>query len=214
MPITARLLADMITVAGADRVLTIDLHAGQIQGFFNIPVDELTAVYLLAALFPRKRLRDPVVVSTDIGNAKRARNFAELTRRAAGDHREAPRWATTSAAEALNLIGSVDGRQAILVDDEIDTAARSPRPRPRACLRGERGLCLLRPRHPLRPGHRAPGEQPHPRDGLHRHRPDPAGKVARQVQGHQRRPAARRSDQRIHTGASVSGTYAVVGEPP
>src|SRR5207237_1615822 len=78
VPITARLLADLITVAGADRVLTIDLHAGPIQGFFNIPVDELTALYLLARYIKRKHLAKPVVVSTDIGNAKRARNFAEL----------------------------------------------------------------------------------------------------------------------------------------
>src|SRR3954449_1957093 len=68
VPITARLIADLIETAGADRVLTIDLHAGQIQGFFKIPVDELTAMYLLADYFQSKRLPDRVVVSTDIGN--------------------------------------------------------------------------------------------------------------------------------------------------
>jgi ribose-phosphate pyrophosphokinase len=121
VPITARLVADMITVAGANRVLTIDLHAGQIQGFFNIPVDELTAMYLLADYFRAKRIPDRVVVSTDIGNAKRARNFAELI--------DAPlaivekrRTGNADKTEVLNLIGDVSGRTAILVDDEIDTA--------------------------------------------------------------------------------------------
>jgi ribose-phosphate pyrophosphokinase len=121
VPITARLVADMITVAGAHRVLTIDLHAGQIQGFFNIPVDELTAMYLLADYFRAKRIPDRVVVSTDIGNAKRARNFAELI--------DAPlaivekrRTGNADSTEVLNLIGDVNGRTAILVDDEIDTA--------------------------------------------------------------------------------------------
>ncbi len=121
VPITARLVADMMTVAGAQRLLTIDLHAGQIQGFFNIPVDELTAMYLLADYFRAKRIPDRVVVSTDIGNAKRARNFAELI--------DAPlaivekrRTGNSDTTEVLNLIGDVSGRTAILVDDEIDTA--------------------------------------------------------------------------------------------
>src|SRR5215208_2496110 len=78
VPITARLLADMITVAGANRVLTLDLHAGQVQGFFSIPVDELTAVHLLRKHFQHRRLRDLVIVSGDIGFAKKARNFAEM----------------------------------------------------------------------------------------------------------------------------------------
>lgn len=121
VPITGRLIADLITVAGANRVLTMDLHAGQIQGFFNIPVDELTAMYLLADYFREKNLVDRVVVSTDIGNAKRARNFAELV--------DAPlaivekrRVGNDDSTEVLNLIGEVEGKAAILVDDEIDTA--------------------------------------------------------------------------------------------
>jgi ribose-phosphate pyrophosphokinase len=121
VPITARLVADLITVAGANRMLTIDLHAGQIQGFFNIPVDELTAMYLLADFFRHKRIPDRVVVSTDIGNAKRARNFAQLI--------DAPlaivekrRVGNAERTEVLNLIGEVEGKSVILVDDEIDTA--------------------------------------------------------------------------------------------
>ncbi|MBN9386671.1 MAG: ribose-phosphate pyrophosphokinase [Chloroflexi bacterium] len=120
VPITSRLLADMITVAGANRVLTVDLHAGQIEGFFNIPVDHLTAVHILADYFVAKQLTNPVVVSTDLGNAKRARNFAELLncplaliekRRTGNDDR----------TSVLNLIGTVKGHQAVLIDDEIDT---------------------------------------------------------------------------------------------
>src|SRR5688500_11494678 len=120
VPITARLIADMITVAGADRVLSMDLHQGQIQGFFNIPVDELTAVHMLSRYFIDKHL-DDVVVVTDLGFAKRARAFAELL--------EAPlaiiekrRVGNLDRAELMNVIGDVKGRRAIIVDDEIDTA--------------------------------------------------------------------------------------------
>jgi len=119
VPITARLIADMITVAGADRLLTVDLHQGQIQGFFNIPVDELTAVHLLSNYFRQKKLQDMVVV-TDLGFAKRARAFAEQL--------DAPlaviekrRVGNLDRAELLNVIGDVRGRRAIVVDDEIDT---------------------------------------------------------------------------------------------
>src|SRR5262245_9942198 len=120
VPITARLIADMITVAGADRVLTMDLHQGQIQGFFNIPVDGLTAVHMLSRYFIDKHLEDLVVV-TDLGFAKRARQFAELL--------EAPlaiiekrRIGNLDRAELMNVIGEVRGKRAIIVDDEIDTA--------------------------------------------------------------------------------------------
>jgi ribose-phosphate pyrophosphokinase len=120
VPITARLIADMITVAGADRVLAMDLHQGQIQGFFNIPVDELTAVHMLSNYFVHKHLEEIVVV-TDLGFAKRARTFAELL--------DAPlaviekrRIGNLDRAELMNVIGDVRGKRAIIVDDEIDTA--------------------------------------------------------------------------------------------
>ena len=120
VPITARLIADMMTVAGADRLLTMDLHQGQIQGFFNIPVDELTAVHLLSRHFIEQGIDDPVVV-TDLGFAKRARAFAELI--------DAPlaivekrRHGNLDRAEVINVIGEVRGRRVIIVDDEIDTA--------------------------------------------------------------------------------------------
>ncbi len=121
VPITARLLADMITVAGANRVLTLDLHAGQIQGFFNVPVDELTAMHLLSRHILDRRFPNPVIVSPDLGNTKRARNLAEEI--------DAPlaiiekrRVSNFDHSEVLNLIGSVEGCSAILFDDEIDTA--------------------------------------------------------------------------------------------
>ncbi len=121
VPITARLVADMITVAGANRVLTIDLHAGQIQGFFNIPVDEMSAMPILVRYFAEKRLRNPVVVSPDLGNTKRARNFAEGVDASLAVI-EKRRVGNVDKSEVLNLIGSVEGHPAILVDDEIDTA--------------------------------------------------------------------------------------------
>jgi len=121
VPITARLVADMITVAGADRVLTMDLHQGQIQGFFNIPVDELTAVHILSRYFIAKGLERPVVV-TDLGFAKRARAFAELFGAPLAII-EKRRQGNLDKAELMNVIGDVRGRRAIIVDDEIDTAS-------------------------------------------------------------------------------------------
>ncbi len=120
VPITARLVANMISVAGADRVLTIDLHAGQIQGFFNIPVDELSAVPLLAHNFQARRFPRVVVAATDVGDAKRARDIARIL--------DAPiaiadkqRLGNEDRVEALNLIGDVEGRTALIVDDELST---------------------------------------------------------------------------------------------
>ena len=127
VPITARLLADMIQVAGAHQVMTLDLHAGQIQGFFNIPVDELSAVHLLVRHFAERNWNDMVVVSPDLGFAKRARNFAEqlgaplaivekrrIQQLNSGDEPQ-------SRVEARTLIGDVAGKRCILVDDEILT---------------------------------------------------------------------------------------------
>ena len=121
VPITARLIADCISTAGASRVLTMDLHAGQIQGFFNIPVDELTAQQILSKYILTRVPAPFTVVATDAGFAKKARNFAERL--------EAPlaiiekrRLGNDGRMESMGLIGSVDGRNAIIVDDEIDTA--------------------------------------------------------------------------------------------
>ena len=122
VPITARLLADLLTAAGANRLLTVDLHAAQIQGFFNIPVDELTALKLLANYFKNKRLdSNLVVVATDIGIAKRARDLAAMLQ-APLALMEKRRLGNEDQTETLNVIGDVEGKVALTVDDEIDTA--------------------------------------------------------------------------------------------
>jgi ribose-phosphate pyrophosphokinase len=120
VPITARLMAEVIGVAGANRFLLIDLHAGQIQGFFDIPGDELTARHILVDYFRRKAIADGVVVAPDIGASRRARNFAEDLDLPLAIV-EKRRHLDGSGTRQLNLIGSVDGCNAIIFDDEIDT---------------------------------------------------------------------------------------------
>jgi len=120
VPITARLIADMLTVAGADRVLTMDLHQGQIQGFFSIPVDELTAVDMLAKYVTGLGMEDLVVVS-ELGFAKKARNFAEKLNAPLAIV-EKRRLGNDDQAELKNVIGEVEGKTAVIIDDEINTA--------------------------------------------------------------------------------------------
>ena len=121
VPITARLVADLLTVAGANRVLTVDLHAAQIQGFFNIPVDELTALYMFIHYFEQIIFDDLVVVATDIGITKRARDMATKLNVPLAIM-EKRRVGNTDRAETLNVIGEVEGKVALTLDDEIDTA--------------------------------------------------------------------------------------------
>ncbi len=121
VPITARLIADLLSVAGANRLLTVDLHAAQIQGFFNIPVDELTALYLLSDYFKKRDFNDLVVVATDIGISKRARDLATKLN-APLAIMEKRRVDNIGQTETLNVIGEVEGKVALTVDDEIDTA--------------------------------------------------------------------------------------------
>jgi ribose-phosphate pyrophosphokinase len=118
VPITARLVADMIGIAGADRYVTLDLHADQIQGFFSIPGDVLTAFAILSDYFREKRLEDAVVVAVDLGFAKKARNLAAELRLplALVEKRR-----VSVDTEALTLVGEVKGRDVVLVDDEVDT---------------------------------------------------------------------------------------------
>jgi ribose-phosphate pyrophosphokinase len=123
VPISARLVADMIEVAGADRYLTLDPHAAQVQGFFSIPGDVLTASHLLSAYinhYLRAEMKNPVVVSVDLGFAKKGRNYAaELDTPIA--FIEKRRLGNDANAEALTLIGDVKDRDVIIVDDEVDT---------------------------------------------------------------------------------------------
>jgi ribose-phosphate pyrophosphokinase len=123
VPITARLVADLISTAGAGRFLTLDLHAGQIQGFFSIPVDELTAFHMLSDYFRVKNIPDAVVIAADIGATKRSRNFAEaLDVPLAIIEKRRIQRPDGSIARALNVIGEVAGKNVIIFDDEIDTA--------------------------------------------------------------------------------------------
>ena len=120
VPITARLVADLLSAAGADRLLTVDLHAGQIQGFFNIPVDELTALPILTNYFNNKEISDLVVVAVDIGISKKARDVAERLGAPLAII-EKRRVSNDDASEVMNVIGDVDGKVALTFDDEIDT---------------------------------------------------------------------------------------------
>lgn len=122
VPITARLVADMIKVAGADRYITMDLHAGQIQGFFSIPGDVLTAFSILLDQIKilRPQMKDPVIVTADLGFAKKGRNFA-VALDVPMAFIEKRRIGNDAKAKALNLIGNVNDRDVIIVDDEVDT---------------------------------------------------------------------------------------------
>ena len=119
VPISARLIADLITTSGADRILTMDLHAPQIQGFFNIPVDELTATPILIEHF-KKMKKEFVVVATDVGISKKARDFAARLSSPLAII-EKRRSDNKGNVELLNVIGDVDGKTALTFDDEIDT---------------------------------------------------------------------------------------------
>lgn len=121
VPITARLIADLITVAGADRWMTIGLHAGQIQGFFSIPGDEISAFNILGDYLVKKNLPNAVVVAADLGFAKKGRNFAEKLGFPLA-FVEKRRSLTDASSKAMTLIGDVQGKNVIIVDDEVDTA--------------------------------------------------------------------------------------------
>jgi len=118
-PITAKLVADLITVAGASRVLTMDLHAGQIQGFFNIPVDHLYASPILLRYLKKLGFGETVVVSPDAGGVERARAFAK--RLGAGLAIIDKRRTGPNISQAMNIVGDVKGKAAVVVDDMIDT---------------------------------------------------------------------------------------------
>jgi ribose-phosphate pyrophosphokinase len=120
VPITGRLVADLLETAGAERVVMVDLHAGQVQGFFQVPVDELTAMPKLVEYFVERNLDDPVVVATDIGISKKARDFADSINAPLAIV-EKRRLGNDDRVESLNVIGDVNGHPVILFDDEIGT---------------------------------------------------------------------------------------------
>lgn len=120
VPITAKLVADLLVAAGANRVLSVDLHAGQIQGFFNIPVDHLYASPVIHEYLKNREMENLVVVSPDAGGVERARAFAKRLQASLAiiDKRRTE----PNVAEVMNVIGEVKGRDVILLDDMIDTA--------------------------------------------------------------------------------------------
>ncbi|WP_077624607.1 ribose-phosphate diphosphokinase [Sediminibacillus massiliensis] len=121
-PITAKLIADLIETAGATRVMSIDIHAPQVQGFFNIPVDLLVGIPLLSEYFNKKNLDEIVVVSPDHGSVKRARQFADRVKAPiAIIDRRGPREGATAVT---NIVGDIEGKTAILIDDIVDTGTR------------------------------------------------------------------------------------------
>ncbi|MGH2559078.1 MAG: ribose-phosphate diphosphokinase [Thermomicrobiales bacterium] len=207
VPITACLVAKLVGQAGADRVLTMDLHAGQIQGFFDVPVDEMSAMQITAGYFVDKRLANPVVVSPDLGNTKRARNFAE-TLNAPLAIIEKRRMGNDDRSEVLNLIGSVDGCQVVIVDDEIDTAG-SITQAAQVCLQNGAAEVFATCVHPVFSG---------PAVERLDHSPirevvvtnsiavPPAKRIAK-VTILSIAPLLGETIQRIHTGASVSAAY-------
>jgi ribose-phosphate pyrophosphokinase len=207
VPITARLVAKLVGVSGADRALLLDLHAGQIQGFFDVPVDEMSAMSLTAAYFAQKRLPNPVVVSPDLGNTKRARNFAESI--------DAPlaiiekrRMGNADRTEVLNLIGSVEGHQAVLVDDEIDTAG-SITQAAQVCLDSGATEVYASAIHPVLSGpaierlEASPIKELVVTNSIH----VPESKRIPKVTVLSVASLLGETIQRIHTGASVSATY-------
>ena len=207
VPITARLVSKLIVQAGADRVLTVDLHAGQIQGFFDIPVDEMSAMFLTARYFVEQHLENPVVVSPDLGNTKRARNFADILGCPLAII-EKRRMGNQDKTEVLNLIGSVEGAQVVIVDDEIDTAGSITQAAD-VCLRAGAKEVYASCIHPVFSG-----------PAVERLKASPIKEVV--VTNTIALPAGKRFDklvvlsvaellgeaiQRIHTGASVSTAY-------
>ena len=207
VPITARLVAKLVGVSRADRALLLDLHAGQIQGFFDVPVDEMSAMSLTATYFAQKRLPNPVVVSPDLGNTKRARNFAEIL--------DAPlaiiekrRMGNADRTEVLNLIGSVEGHQAVLVDDEIDTAG-SITQAAQVCLDSGATEVYASAIHPVLSGPAIERLQASPimelvvTNSIH----VPESKRVPKVTVLSVAALLGETIQRIHTGASVSASY-------
>ena len=138
-PISAKLIADLLTTAGASRVLTIDLHAGQIQGFFNIPVDNLFAAPVFVSYFKEKyQNEDLVIVSPDAGGVERARSYAKLIGASLAiiDKRRL----RPNEAEIMNIIGDIEGKNALIVDDMVDTAGTLTNAAEALCSRGAKSV--------------------------------------------------------------------------
>ena len=139
VPISSKLVADLLTVAGANRLLTIDLHAGQIQGFFNIPVDHLYASPVLFEYIHHCQFKDLVIVSPDAGGVERARNFAKRLNASIAIIDKRREMANVS--QVMNVVGAVEGRDVILLDDMIDTAGTITQAADALKRKGARKVC-------------------------------------------------------------------------
>ena len=194
-PITARLVADMFKVAGAKRMISIDLHAGQIQGFFDGPVDHLTAMPVLEA-YLREHASAPVIVSPDAGRIKVAERMAQHLGDCGADlafvYKRRPKG-TANVAEATEVIGEVDGRLCVLTDDMIDTAGTITSAAELLVVTwGHRGVGDGHPRRALRPGHRPVEEQLDQPGRADRH----AAAAVREAAADDRGPVDRPADRR------------------
>ena len=207
-PITARLVADMFTAAGADRVVTVDLHTGQIQGFFDFPVDHLTAVPVLVEYLARSSTARPVIVAPDAGGGKLARRFADrLGADIAFIDKRRPKG-THNVAVATEVVGEIDGRTCVIVDDMIDTAGTVVSA---ANLLIDRGASevYIAATHGLLSGPAVDRLKNAPIAGgrRHQHRARPRREALRQPAGALDRPAARRRDRAVFEDRSVSELF-------
>ena len=204
-PITARLVAQLLETAGVDRVLTVDLHAGQVQGFFRKPVDHMTALLVIADYFRGLELDDLVVVAPDVGRVKLNHKFAEmLGAELALMTKERP---AQQVAEVGYVIGDVRGKTAVILDDIIDTAGTLMRGRPDRARRGRRRVFAAAPTGVLGPGLRAAGELGVRAGRRHRH--DPAARRARPTTSSCCRAPSLLADtiRQIFTDGSVSAVF-------
>ena len=196
-PISAKLVANMLTVAGADRVLTMDLHAAQIQGFFDIPVDNLLGSPLFVEHFKRKFANDvegTMVVSPDVGSVARARTFAQRLgmNMAIVDKRRQK----ANSSEVMNIIGEVRGKRVILLDDMVDTAGSlCGAAKALTELGGATEVYACASHHPLRPRHPAHRGKSHQGAAVPGHHPPQGGRFLREDQVPLRVPDAVRRHQ-------------------
>jgi ribose-phosphate pyrophosphokinase len=208
VPITGRLVADLLETAGADRVVMIDLHAGQVQGFFQVPVDELTAMPRQVEYFLDRNLDDPVVVATDIGITKKARDFANWINAPLAIV-EKRRIGNEDRVESLNVIGSVDGRLAILFDDEIGTGGTMIAAAEAVIAAGAKEIYVVAT-HGVLPGDASTrlAEKPYIKEVVITDTvPSPADKVNSKIKVISIAPLLGEAIRRIHEGRSVGELF-------
>jgi len=208
VPITGRLVADLLETAGADRVVMIDLHAGQVQGFFQVPVDELTAMPRQVEYFLDRNLDDPVVVAADIGITKKARDFANWISAPLAIV-EKRRVGNEDRVESLNVIGSVDGRLAILFDDEIGTGGTMIAAAEAVIAAGAKEIYVVAT-HGVLPGDASTrlAEKPYIKEVVITDTvPSPADKVNSKIKVISIAPLLGEAIRRIHEGRSVGELF-------